>query len=98
MNNTIFQVKEDSRSLNKPSWFSSSLSPVVIEEQDYELEGEFCFIRTSRAIYYRVLIVKETRSILFVKFTVYDKKVKSYISTSETIQKRDILNIRKYEN
>ena len=98
---------DDSRTLNKPAWTTSSLNqegPIHslgtrIEGTDEVIEPialpAFALIRTTRAIYDRVKIIRETRDKFRITYRTINRRGIPEVQT-EDIEKQNIRTFRLY--
>ncbi len=83
-------------SVSKPAWTSTNLN-----QQNVALVlDRYAFVRTYGAIYDRVYItsVKDNPGLVRLIYLAYDKKAKEHVRHMDQVQKREILEIRYYNN
>lgn len=88
-------------SLQRPAWTSTFLGcfhkPIKSSTSEQKSKSKkFAFIRTRKAIYDRVEIIKDLSSLLIIKFMCRKGRNKKLIT--ESIKKSDILERRNYKN
>ena len=87
-------------SLQRPAWTSTFLGCFQRSSKNLNAEQskskKFAFIRTRKAIYDRVEILKDLSSLLIIKFMC--RKGRSKKLVTESIKKSDVLERRNYKD
>jgi hypothetical protein len=92
------QFMDDIRSLHRPAWETSSMSPQESRKVN-EVEGNYVYLKTRNAVYDRALATHETRDTITVVFVKKSNSNKSQvIKQKDVVRKSDVLVCRVYKD
>jgi len=88
-----FQFANEELSVRKPAWTSISTRSLTIDKP----VSQFVFIQTTRAIYNRARVIKESSDIVTVEYVKRSDNDKSKIEKKvEAIRRSEIIVLRSY--
>jgi len=93
-----YEVKENLQCLHRPAWDSIRLGLPETVGRNSNLEGKIVLLRTRDAIYSQALVIKDFGENIVVRFVSKTHSKEGITRETNSIQKRDIKDIRVYQD